>query len=119
MLAALLVLGGLSYQQAEAGRPRYRPPTLQEQAEYLGNESYFEAHGGNPRDYVIALYADVLDRQPSETEIQRWSERFYSSGNAVVMAREFLIFAQSELANRPPQFDDPPCRHERDRCPRD
>ncbi len=107
---AVLILGGLSQVRAEAAYPAPRPPSLQDQAEYLGNEDYFEAHGGNPRDYVIALYADVLGRPPSEAEIQRWSERFLSCGNGVTLAREFLIFARSERAARAPAPDEPECR---------
>jgi hypothetical protein len=74
------------------------PPSLQELAQFFGSDDYFEAHGGSPRDLVIALYGDVLGRRPAENEIQRWESRLSACGNGVTMAREFLIFAQSELA---------------------
>jgi hypothetical protein len=85
-------------------------------ADGIGSEDYFEAHSGNPRDYVTALFTDVLGRAPTEAEVQRWSDRFFSSGNGVVMAREFLIFAQSELATRPYPPYDPWCRPPHDPC---
>jgi len=110
---AVVLLGGLSRTSAEAAHPVRRQPTLEEQAEYLGNEGYYQAHGGNPHDYVVALFADVLDRTPSEAEIQRWSERFLNCAYGPTLAREFLIFARSELAARerdcPPPHTGPAC----------
>jgi hypothetical protein len=103
VLAAALVLAGLCGGSVRAaGWPPPAPAVAQDPAEFLGSEDYFEAHGGTARDYVIALYADVLGRAPSEAEIRRWSDRFMSCGNGVTLAREFLIYAHSELATRPP-----------------
>jgi hypothetical protein len=73
---------------------------LDAQARYLGSAGYYQAHGGSPRDLVIALYGDVLHRPPTETEIQRWASRLSATGDGDAMAREFLLFARSELAAR-------------------
>jgi hypothetical protein len=73
---------------------------LTARAAYFGSEGYFQGHGGNPRDYVIALYADVLGRPPAEAEIQRWVSQWGACGSGVTLAREFLTYAQGELAAR-------------------
>ena len=101
-LVMALFVAGLGWGEARAD---LCPPTgpaslLQAQAQFLGSEDYYQAHGGNPRDLVVALYADVLGRAPTQDEIQRWGSRLTDSGSGVIMAREFLIFAQSELAAR-------------------
>jgi hypothetical protein len=85
--------------------PAYCPPTipvpsLQSQAEFLGGEDYFQAHGGNSADFVKALYSDVLGRAPAESEIQRWTSELARCGDGVVLSREFLIYSQTELAAR-------------------
>jgi hypothetical protein len=72
------------------------------QARFFGSEDYFQAHGGDARDLVIGLYNDVLRRPPSEDEITRWVARYTSCGDGVTLAREFLIFAQGELAAQAP-----------------
>jgi hypothetical protein len=74
--------------------------SLTARAGYFGSEDYFQAHGGNPRDYVIALYADVLGRPPAEAEIERWVSQYGACGDGVTLAREFLTYAQGELAAR-------------------
>jgi hypothetical protein len=81
----------------------YPPPPPLPSPQYLGSEDYFQGHGGDPRDFVIGLYSDVLHRAPSEAEIQRWVTQLGNSADGVTLAREFLTFAQGELAtNAPP-----------------
>jgi hypothetical protein len=101
-LGIALIVAGLGWGEASAALcPLTGPaPALQAQAQFLGSDDYYQAHGGTPRDLVLALYADVLGRPPTENEIQRWTSRLDDCGNGVVMAREFMIFAQSELAAR-------------------
>ena len=101
-LVIAVTVAGLGWGEASAALclPTGPEPPLQAQAQFLGSDDYYQAHGGNPRDLVLALYADVLGRPPTENEIQRWTSRLQDCGNGVVMAREFLIFAQSELAAR-------------------
>ena len=101
-LPMALIVAALGWGETHAalGPPTGPASALQAQAQFLGSEDYYQAHGGNPRDLVIALYGDVLGRPPSENEIQRWTSRLTDCGNGVIMAREFLIFAQSELAAR-------------------
>jgi hypothetical protein len=46
-------------------------------ADFLGAPEYVNNHGGftnglPDRDWVIGLYHDVLNRTPSDTEIQNW-----------------------------------------------
>jgi hypothetical protein len=101
IVAMALIVAARGWGEAHAALcPPTPAPALQAQAQFLGSEDYFQAHGGNPRDLVIALYVDVLGRPPTENEIQRWSSRLTDCGNGVILAREFLIFAQSELAAR-------------------
>jgi hypothetical protein len=108
LAAALLVIGlGWSGANADTCLPPGPAPSFQAQAEYLSSNDYYEAQGGTPRDYVIGLYADVLGRPPSEAEIQRWSSRFLSCGYPINLAREFLIYAQRELAARAPAAPTP------------
>jgi hypothetical protein len=83
-------------------------PALQDQAQFFGSEDYFQAHGGNPRAYVTALFSDILGRAPSTSELQRWCDRFGTCGNCVVMARELLVYAQSELAAQATAAPPPP-----------
>ncbi len=99
-VALFLVLLGWGAVDAAYRPSRERQPSLQEQAQYLGNEDYFEAHGGTPRSYIVALYADVLQRAPSEAEIERWTADLQSCGNGEILAQDFLIFANSELTER-------------------
>jgi len=108
-LLAALIVAGLGWEGANAATCQPRRPTesLQAQAQFLGSQDYYEAHGGSNRDYVAALYADVLGRPATENEVQRWVSRFSDCGNGVTMAREFLIFAQSELAARAEAAPDP------------
>jgi hypothetical protein len=72
------------------------------QASFFGSEDYFQAHGGDARDLVVGLYKDVLHRPPSEDEITRWVARFDSCGDGITLAREFLMFAEGELAAQAP-----------------
>jgi hypothetical protein len=110
LAAAVMVIGlGLSTANAEWCPPApapivvYPPPAPLPSPQYLGSEAYYQGHGGDPRDFVIGLYSDVLHRPPSEAEIQRWVTQLGNSGDGVTLAREFLTFAQSELAaNAPP-----------------
>jgi hypothetical protein len=128
-LAAAVIVAGLmvgSVSAAPCPPPPPAPVTVLYPApaplpspQYLGSEDYYQGHGGNPRDYVSALYADVLHRPPSEAEIQRWTAQLGSSGDGVVLAREFLTFAQGEIAAHAPppppvivvQSPPPPARH--------
>jgi hypothetical protein len=107
LVVAVLGWGQIQAQSCGPWIPRPRP-TLQDQAQFLGSEDYFQAHGGNPRDYVTALFGGVLGRAPTANEMQRWCERYTTCGNCVVMAREFLVFAQSELAAQAAAAPPPP-----------
>jgi hypothetical protein len=101
-LVVALIVAGLGWEGATAAtcQPRRPTPSLQSQAQFFGSQDYYDAHGGNNTDYVAALYADVLGRQPTENEVQHWLSCFKDCSNGITMAREFLIFAQSELAAR-------------------
>jgi hypothetical protein len=108
-LVAALIVAELGWEGATAatclpGRPT---PSLQAQAQFFGSQDYYDAHGGNNPAYVAALYADVLGRQPTEKEVQRWVSCFKDCSNGLTMAREFLIFAQSELAARAAAVPEP------------
>lgn len=38
----------------------------------LGSEAYFQEHGGTMRSFLRALYQDLLQRTPSEAELDSW-----------------------------------------------
>ncbi len=100
-VALVLILLAWSEVNAAPWQYRDRRPTLQDQAQYFGNQDYFEAHGGTPRDYITALFNDVLLRAPTQKEMAHWTARLDACGNGEVLAREFLLFAVSNLSERP------------------
>jgi hypothetical protein len=106
-LAAALIVVGLGLGTANAAPPcppaapvvlYPTPAPLPAPPQFFGSEAYYQAHGGDPQDFVSALFSDVLHRPPSEAETQRWVSRLSACGDGVTMAREFLTFAQGELA---------------------
>jgi hypothetical protein len=103
-LAGAVLVAALGWAEANAApcRPMPPVPAFLLSARYLGSEGYYQAHGGNARDFVKALFTDVLRRSPTESELQRWTARSRACGDGVSLASEFLIFAQSELASRAP-----------------
>jgi hypothetical protein len=74
---------------------------LEVQAAFLGSDEYFRLHNSRNRSWVVALYADVLDRSPTPREINHWVQSLNRSGGARDgTALEFLRAAQAELAQR-------------------
>ncbi len=49
------------------------PPAWRNQVRDLGSEAFYQAHGGNPRDFLRALYIRLLERAPAEAELAAWS----------------------------------------------
>ncbi|HEX5270076.1 MAG TPA: DUF4214 domain-containing protein, partial [Gemmataceae bacterium] len=118
--AAVVVTGlGLGTASAEQCPPppavSYAAPAPLPSPQYLGSEDYYQAHGGDPRDYVLALYADVLHRAPSEAEVQHWVAELDQCRDGVTLARDFLVSARAELPAPPPPpviVVAPPARHD-------
>jgi hypothetical protein len=113
-VALVVLLLGWSEVNASPWQYRERRPTLQDQAQYFGSEDYFEAHGGTPRDYITALFNDMLQRPPTPVELTHWTARLQTCGNGQVLAREFLIYALSQLSevadHLPPPVLEPNCQ---------
>jgi hypothetical protein len=66
----------------EAGRPLPPSPLVhwsrwpepwRERVKDLGGEDFSMAHDGNPRAFLRALYGELLDRAPSDAELDGWS----------------------------------------------
>ena len=54
--ALIVMLFGLSQVRADAFRPYQPLPPFQAQAQFYGSQDYYDAHGGNPRDYVVDIF---------------------------------------------------------------
>ncbi len=83
------------------------------EAAILGSDEYLTRQGSTADGFVKGLYVDVLKRQPRADEVQGWLVRLQQDGNdREVLAGEFLVAAQTELATRtevlPPPLLPPP-----------
>jgi hypothetical protein len=72
-------------------------------AAMLGSDEYYRLHGARQRPWVVAMYADVLDRSPSARDVQNWLQALVRlGGSREKTAAEFLRSAQLELNQRQP-----------------
>ncbi len=62
----------------------------QMQAGFIASPEFYAKAGSDPRQWVIDLYATVLDRAPAEAEITYWVERLANGANRWTVAIGFL-----------------------------
>jgi hypothetical protein len=51
------------------------------------SEAYYEKHGNSDRNYIIALYRDVLRRGVTESEIDAWLLKLHDTNRAEAVVR--------------------------------
>jgi hypothetical protein len=74
----------------------------QAQAGILASDEYYIRHGATPVGFAEGLYADVLNRTASPSEVGNWVSRFMvDGGDRAQLAREFLDAARPELGQAP------------------
>lgn len=80
------------------------------QATFLSADEYFARYARNPSSYVAGLYADVLNRAPSSSEVGAWVERLNVAfrGDREKLVREFLAAVERDAAQRAPLPTAPP-----------
>jgi HEAT repeats/Domain of unknown function (DUF4214) len=85
------------------GRLRNGQGPMEVQAAMLGSDEYYRLHSARQRPWVVAMYADVLDRSPSARDVQNWLQALVRlGGSREKTAAEFLRSAQLELNQRQP-----------------
>ncbi len=74
------------------------------QVTFLASDEYFARYARNPSSYVTGIYADVLNRAPSSSEVGAWVERLNVAfrGDREKLAREFLAAVERDAAERAP-----------------
>ena len=73
------------------------------QVTFLSSEDYFVRQARNPNTFVTGLFAEVLNRAPSQTEVSAWVNNLNAyRGNREKLVREFLKAAQQETSQRAP-----------------
>jgi hypothetical protein len=82
---------------------------MEVQVNFLANDEYYNRCGGNPRQFVDGLYAEVLGRPARPGEVRNWLARLaIHRGNRLPVVQEFVNAAQIELNGRPqPPFPGP------------
>ncbi|MHB9062600.1 MAG: DUF4214 domain-containing protein [Pirellulaceae bacterium] len=73
------------------------------QLAFLSSEDYFSRHARNPSSFVVGVYAEVLNRAPSQAEVTAWVNNLDAfRGDRQKFVREFLKAAQQEVTRREP-----------------
>ena len=73
------------------------------QVTFLSSDDYFVRQGRDPKKFVTALYGEVLNRAPSQSEVTAWVTSLNSNrGNREKLVRDFLKAAQQEAVQRSP-----------------
>jgi hypothetical protein len=73
------------------------------QVTFLSSEDYFVRQARDPKPFVTGLFAEVLNRAPSQAEVSAWVNTLnVYRGNREKLVREFLKAAQQETAQRVP-----------------
>lgn len=76
----------------------------------LASDEYFARRGYTPEGFAAGLYADVLGRKASDSEIQLWAYKLYRGASRDDVAKEFIRGSWRELARRSAPADLPPPR---------
>ena len=70
---------------------------------FLSSDDYFVRQARNPNTFVAGLYAEVLNRAPSQAEVVAWVNNLnLLQGNREKLVREFLKAAQQDVTQRQP-----------------
>ena len=73
------------------------------QVAFLSSDDYFARHARNPNSWVAGLYAEILNRAPSQAEVSAWVNNLNAyRGDRQRLVREFLKASQQELTQRKP-----------------
>lgn len=75
-------------------------PAIVVQANFLGGDEYYHAHGCTPEAFVASLYEDVLSRPASHCDLNAWVCKLRHCGCRKRLALDFLTAAQAELGQR-------------------
>jgi len=73
------------------------------QVTFLASDDFFVRQSRNATTYITSLYAEVLNRTPSQDEVTAWLASLNSyRGNREKLVRDFLTSAQQEIVQRAP-----------------